>query len=136
MKQEFRIDDIVGVVNLDNTNEYETLDGSGRIVNVWFDDTSNQYMYELEFVSEYIKDPNITIYTADRLRMMPAIWNHDGKWYMFKSNTDCLEAMDRFDEGEELTGWIKTGNISSNMDEYAKDIYVAGLNRHRKEDYR
>lgn len=128
MKQEFKIDDIVGVIKLNNDKEYEIYDGFGYIKNLWFDDSLNQYMYELEFVNdEHIETPTVTVYSADRLRMQCSIWNHNGNWYMFKSNTDCLDAMDRFDNGEELTGWIKTGSISSNMDEYAKDIYVAEL---------
>lgn len=130
MEQEFRIDDIVGVIKLDDIKEYETYEGSGHIVDFWFDNALDQYVYKIEFIDDGITEiPTETAYPANRLRMMCAVFNWEGQWYMFKSNTDCLEAMDRFDKGEELTGWIKTGVISSNMDEYAKDIYVAGLDR-------
>lgn len=128
MEQEFRINDMVGVIKLNNTEEYEILDGCGHIVDFWFDNALNQYVYKIEFIDDGITEiPSETVYPANRLRMSRAIFNHEGQWYMFRSNTDCLEAMDRLDNGEELTGWIKTGDISSNMDEYAKNIYVAGL---------
>lgn len=58
---------------------------------------------------------------------MQCVLLEQGKWYLFQSKRDLDEAVERYNAGQNLTGWSDSGNMSKNMDENAKAWYIAVL---------
>lgn len=54
---------------------------------------------------------------------MNEILIENGEWFAFKSEEELDKSIDRYNNGEDLTGWFTKGKMSSNMNENAKAWY-------------
>jgi hypothetical protein len=51
---------------------------------------------------------------------MEEILIENGKWFAFENTEELNKAIDRYNSGEELTGWFASGEMSSDMSKNAK----------------
>ena len=60
---------------------------------------------------------------------MECILIENGEWFIFKSQEEFDKAVDRYNSGEDLTGWFSKGKMSSNMDENARAWYIGTIEK-------